>query len=51
MIQNSYDGKSTYRNAYKAIEPWSSFKNIEKIIMPEYKLTYLIGSEVPKIRS
>ena len=35
-------------NAYKAIEPWSSFKNIEKIIMPEYKLTYLIGSEVYK---
>lgn len=32
-------------DSYKAAYPWSGFKSIEKIVMPEYTLTYIIDGE------
>ena len=33
-------------STYSQIEPWNGFKNIVKIDMPEYALTYQIGDEI-----
>jgi hypothetical protein len=35
-------------NAYKSQEPWKNFKNIVKIDMPEYTLTYMVDGDVYK---
>jgi len=35
-------------SAYKTAEPWKNFKSIEKIIMPEHTLTYVVDGDVYK---
>jgi len=32
-------------DAYKTTAPWSSFKSVEKIVMPAHRLTYIVDGE------
>ena len=54
IFENSYIEYATLHvpvvsiNSYESVEPWKKFKNIVKIDMPQYTLSYLVDGEIYK---